>query len=95
MADVEPIWTTCLSRLVLVSCEMHSVLTSRIDKNGVQTIPLWSGFSKFSLVDSHVSRRIPNICLKNRRTFAPFTMMIINVCGIHLIYVDGCLDSPA
>jgi hypothetical protein len=39
-------------------------------------IRLWRGFSKFSMVDSHVSRRIPTIRLKNRRTFAPFTTFI-------------------
>ena len=46
-------------------------------------IRLWSGFSKFSMVDSHVSRRIPNIRLKNRRTFAPFTSYSLseNFCG--------------
>ena len=39
-------------------------------------IRLWTGFSKFSMVDSHVSRQIPNIRLKNRRTFAPFTTVV-------------------
>ena len=33
----------------------------------------WSDFSKFSRVDSYVSRRFPTIYLKNRRTFTLFT----------------------
>jgi len=35
-----------------------------------------SGFSGLEMVDSHHSRRIPPIDLKNRRTFTPFTTLV-------------------
>lgn len=38
-----------------------------------ETIRLWSGFSRSSMVDSYVSRQFPMFRIKNRRTFALFT----------------------
>jgi len=36
-----------------------------------------SGFSGLEMGDSHHSRRIPPLDLKNRRTFTPFTSIFI------------------
>jgi hypothetical protein len=66
MADVEPISTTFLSRLVMVSCEMHSRLSSRIYKNGVQT-------SASGAVSPNSQWSIPMV----RAEFLPFALKIV------------------
>src|SRR5207248_1566657 len=43
-----------------------------------ETICLWSGFSRFSMVDSYGSRRFPRFRLKNCRTFTLFTTWLIS-----------------
>ncbi len=80
MADVEPISTAFLYRLVMVSLEMHSALTSRIYKNGAKQ-------STSGAVSPDSQWSIPNI----RATFLCFAPKIVE----HSRYLPGTSDTVA
>src|SRR5579864_3326692 len=83
MADVEPISPTFLYRLVMVSCEMHSRLSSRIYKNGVQK-------SASGAVSPNSQWSIPMF----RAEFLPFALKIVKHSRHLLLAFDLAVLPP-
>src|SRR5258708_26457681 len=57
------------------------------------TAPFSSHFTEVCKVDSHVSRRFPSIRLKNRRTFALFTITA-STAAIHTNMISNTPYNP-